>query len=655
MGFAIKPNHGTEIPSHHIFFDCETVSHRHSETTDVEELSWRLACATYVRLERGQVVQEKQASFTEPEKLWAFIRSHESPHRPLWIWAHNAHVDLTWSHFWEELEAGRYDIGHVKADRKDPRFKGKKDFFGFACLSGRPLIISALGVNGRVQIVDSCNYLPMSLEAIGQAIGLEKLALPDEGCSDEELFIYCQRDVEILKRAVLDLLARWQREDCGVWQPTAAALAMTNWRHLAPRSDSGRHKYQVIPNRHPTADLLERESYFGGWAECFHYGPVNCKLFKLDVQSCYPAMMAENAFPVYRTHHWTCADPGRFRVLASDGNAIARVLINSGQNTYPVRLRGTLTYARGTFWTTLAGPELAAAIAAGDVEQVRECNVYDLGPIFREWVHYWWIRKLQAKQSSNAMELEFCNLILRALSGKWGQGAERWEDAPMLDSHRDWGEFEKLVSPDELPLQCRAIAGHTQVKVTGETPEWGMPCISAFITSFARLHLKYLISLCPHHSVYHIATDSLIVDGRAFRALQRAGHIRENFLGLLSLKSTADGAEFWGCNQYRFGAEIVAAGSWGAAKEVLDGRWFFDAWDSLSQTLKRRPDGTIRIQRKALENHGGTYKGKLEPNGWTTPYTLDCAAIGDKPLLPGECRWPESWEMPDKTPLSTTK
>lgn len=661
MAHAIKPNHGTEIPASHFFFDTETVSCSRKGKFVTHELSFRLGCWQSVRLESGERTREKQATFTETNCLWDAIDAASDPVRPLWVWAHNLGFDLTIARFWEELDSGRYHVGLVKPIKGDPRFRSKRPFSGFMCLQGRPTFLEVLGPRGRITFCDLGNYLPTSLETIGRSLGVHKWPFPGEDADDEALAKYCQNDVTVLKEAVLYLLQRWHKEDCGVWQKTAGSLSFTSWRHIAERQSNGRHRYPVVPQRHDLADALERESYFGGWTECLYYGEIGerpksspehaagkkrtwadfekAKVFELDLQSAYPAVMAAHFFPTVRTRFERFASLDKFTSVCDPANAIARVFINSDRETFPVRLDNQLVYARGRFWTTLAGPELKRAFASGVVADLGEVAVYETAPIFRTWVNHWWKIKLAAKERGNQMEVDFANMILRSLYGKWAQGGAHWEDAPLIAADRDWGEFVVRLAPDKPPVRARGIAGNTQIWTEGETPDWAMPCISSFITAYARELIRQVIAACPAGSVYHVATDAIHCSPSAYNALLASGWIQENTLGKLSVKGAYLYADYVGANTYQIDNLCVQQGSWGRALEVEKGEWQYDAWQQLPSIVRSRPDGKVLIERKPLDSSEITHKAYWHASGWTIPYRLGYQRSKFVPLSEPAGRW----------------
>jgi DNA polymerase type B, organellar and viral len=637
--YAIKPNHGTEIPTSHIFFDTETYPTGDLTLEGRQVLRLRVGCASYVRLERLKITRELHCSFTDSKRFWDLVREQQDPRKPLWVWAHNLGFDLTIAEWWKELEEERYIVGELLPSSGDDRLRGDKAFHGLMCLSGRPTFAVTMGERGKVIFNDLANYLTYNLDSIGVSLGLPKYGMPEQDAPLIQWIAYCQQDVLILKTAVLRLLESWADEDCGVFRTTAGALAMTNWRHTAEQTKEGRHKWEVTPIRDTEPDLLEREAYMGGWVECFYHGKVRGEIHHLDIQSCYPAVMKNNTFPAKRIGYWRAASHGMFAALASDGNAIARVLISSGSDLYPVRHKGQLCMCKGDFWTTLCGPELQRAWNRGHIRAIGECARYEMSPLFDTFVSYWWERRKLAIEAGDDFDESFCKMMLTSLSGKWGQCGRQWRDAPYLTAEQDWGQYTTRVEANGPLLKCRAIAGNVQVEHDDGPPDWAMPCISAFICSYAREMMQACVRRAGERSVYHVSTDSILCNTLAFAELCDSGWVEESCLGKLSVKGVYSGGEFHGQNDYRIGDKVVAAGSWGRAKEVVSGQWVWDQFQGLPSIIAERPDGSVRVERIDLSRGPVTNKGVFRGDGWSEPYTLK---LNGKPFIPiyhPELRW----------------
>src|SRR5207302_10659290 len=99
--------------------------------------------------------------------------------------------------------------------------------------------------------VDSMNYYNCSLAELGRSVGITKLNMPEFTDPNGAWRIYCRNDVDILKAGMIDLIREWSAHDNGNWQPTAASLAWSNYRHKhIPES--------VVIHQHGNAKDLQR-------------------------------------------------------------------------------------------------------------------------------------------------------------------------------------------------------------------------------------------------------------------------------------------------------------------------------------------------------------------------------------------------------------
>lgn len=659
--FSISANHATSIPSHHIFFDTETYCTRRGRNNETQEQRFRLGCASYVRLEKGKVTRRTEIDFDDVESFWSYVEGQQAKRRILWVWAHNLGFDLTIAGFWEQCEKRRFILDRASPKQSQSRGGPLKGFTGFRCTSGRPTFIRALGEFGIVQFCDLGNYLPHSLAEIGRTIGVPKMEFPGLQASDEQLIPYCRNDVIVLETAVIKLLLQWEKEDCGNWEFTAGKLAFNSWRHLAKRKANGYMHYEVTPIRDDAPDALERESYRGGWTECFYRGKVldNAQrmlksmthsikaayesergpLYVLDYRSLYPSVMRSNSFPVYRSHCWQSASLDRFRAYSDGSNAIARVFLDTPDEPFPIKLRGSLYYAVGRYWTTLGGPELKRAIAHGLVREIAECNLYEMQPIFRPFVDYWWNRRLTAERAGDVFDGTFAKMVLNSLSGKFGQHGGGWKPCDGQLSVLDWGHWTAQVERDGPIRKFRGIAGCTEIWEERSTPEWGFPAISSIITAHGREKVLSLIRSLPPRSVFHVATDAVVVSQDAYDTLLKRRLVDSERLGKLALKGVFEDGEFWGQNSHRLGNTWTQSGSWGKAKETEPGQWSYDAWQQLGSILNSRPDGSVLVHTLPLEESASIHKGHHQPDGWSRIYRIEQNIGTFKPLVTDRDIW----------------
>jgi hypothetical protein len=233
-----------------------------------------------------------------------------------------------------------------------------------------------------------------SLDRIGAALGVQKLALPPGHTKDRmDLFKQAEPDLFALY-AITDTIiaARWVER---VWElfansfdivdyvPTLPAAAVRMVRDLLERSGVSPAKYfgyEIIQRRRQHLACLTEvwvfaaNAYHGGRNEAFHLGhsPRHCRLYDMDAISAYTTAMALMRVPDWPSVRLT----KRLDELAVVDSALtfARVNFDFPQNTrfpcLPVRGgdRGLIYPRTGTAWCT--GPELRVALDMGTIMTV---------------------------------------------------------------------------------------------------------------------------------------------------------------------------------------------------------------------------------------------------------------------------------------------
>lgn len=617
----LQGNAGTEGPTSLLFVDTESKPPRLADGGTRKLLTLRLWVAAYVRREGETFRPPVYYRGKGAKAYWALVDRLSDWRRPLWMFAHNLGHDLTQLRFWDELETWRFTAGPVEREPDPDTGKPRRPWRGRLCLEGRPTFLVVRGRRGTVKMIDTGNYWPSKLAEIGERFGVGKLAMPAWEAPDAEWDAYCTRDVDVCRVAVCELLRWWVKEDCGVFQLTAPALAMQNYKHTAKcRANDGADVNIVLEDDSP-ARPLERASYMGGRIEPFFIGTHAGPIYYLDCNSLYPSVMADGLFPRRRVRQLRDATPRQLRGYLASYGAIADVRIHTGADgdTYPVKCDGTQTHATGTFWTTLAGPELVRALAAGHVERVGECHLYSLAALFKGWADTWLERKALATAAGDDGQAEFCKLILNSLPGKFGQRGEWWVDAPERGRRRAWGRTWRLDEVRGKRIEWRYVGGHVQRKIPGQEPANAFPAISSYVTSYARERMRALFAILPDRSLLYTATDSIICTEPGFRALTKAGAVHPEKPGLMRLEGVYGETEICGPNWYRVDDYWTCSGMWGKAFTGPDGKPYCEVWDHLPTLLGSNPGGVCGISIVPLKQLTPTQKNAPAADGFRVP------------------------------------
>ncbi|GAI31179.1 unnamed protein product, partial [marine sediment metagenome] len=278
--------------------------------------------------------------------------------------------------------------------------------------------------------LDILNWFVEPLAETGERIGVPKLQIDFETCTDEYLNTYCKRDVEIelenFKRFIKFLEANTISRLCYTRGSTAMAAYL--FRHYNKR---------IYIHNNKEAIELERDSYRGGRTECFYLGELkDDDYYIVDVNSLYPFVMRNNLYPVKYEKILSEVTPLALRQSIKDRAAIAKVLIETDEPVYAVRRERTI-FPTGRFWVTLTTAELRYALEHNHVVKVERAVFYEQANIFKSYVDTFYTLRQEFKSAGVAEYVELCKKMLNSLYGKFGQKAEIWEKIGDSPNERD--------------------------------------------------------------------------------------------------------------------------------------------------------------------------------------------------------------------------
>lgn len=191
--------------------------------------------------------KNKKYVFTDKFKMKKFILDKKR----ITVYAHNI----------------AYDIGNIFDIHKLKYKYNKSHFIGAVYES-----------NGSyIKFCDSFNLLPISIKKIGKFLNLEKMKM-----IKNNLLEYCKRDVDILKKFIVEMRNFFKSVLKIKMGNTLSLNALRFFRKLNPGIDLKINK---------KFDSFIRMAYYGGRVEIFKYGFFEKKLFENDVNSLYPSAM----------------------------------------------------------------------------------------------------------------------------------------------------------------------------------------------------------------------------------------------------------------------------------------------------------------------------------------------------------------------------
>lgn len=480
-----------------------------------------------------------------------------------------------------------------------------------------PVIIGFEEPGGRrFVLVDTRNYFRCSLAELGDSVGLGKLSMPLPDAPLSEWFRYCQRDVEIIERAMLDLMQWWKDEKLGMFRWTAPSLSMGAFRH--------RFMNHVIEfPQDETLRQLERDAYYGGQLECYRLGKIPGPVYQLDVNSLYPAVMHDSNFPV-RLECLELRDQWEAVPLPFEPErSIAEVWLYSPDATYPVRTTEGTYYANGEGWTTLAGPELAFAHQCGHICAYRAWAQYHVGKLFTAFVRYFWQLKLEYGKSGDGTRYEFVKLILNSLYGKFGQYGSQWKLNPNQMPFEQFGAFKQWCPFTQRNTEHLAIGNAVMDYTDKHEIAKSWPAIPAFVTSGARQCLRGLRDVAGTENVFYVNTDSLLTNQAGYDRLESQGFLAADELGALRVVATGDDAEIGAANYYRIGSKRVTGGVKASAIRLSDDTYQMDEFGGILDVIRSQHIDAVQVRRATRKMRKDAHNRRVLPMGKTAAYQFE--------------------------------
>ncbi len=589
----LKHNIRAEHPRQCIFFDTETKEKKLTDFTKQLELKFGMACYTR-ELNPGKWSKASWFEFDDAPKFWTWVDSKTLAKKKTWLFAHNLVFDLTITKGFTYL----LDMGYklTKAIIDDP-----------------PTVLQFRKDNRSICLVDTFNYFRSSLDDLGQSIGLPKLTMPLETDSDESWTAYCQRDVEILKEAMLVYLQFIKDNDLGNFQLTMASQAFTASRHRFMNE-------KIFIDNNVKALDMARASYHGGRTEAFFVGEKTGDFYLLDVNSMYPFVMSIHDYPTVLKGVFNRVSLDELSEWVKNSSIIAEVTLETKEPCFPVKTKEGLIFPLGKFRAALTTPELAYALAKSYIKRIHRVSVYEAKPLFTQYVYTLYkLRRLYRVQGNIAFEF-LCKLMLNSLYGKFGQSGRVYQDEGKASSDeiKSWVEWD---ADTHQVFKFRQFAGIVQsYKNEGESFN-SHPSISSHVCAYARMWLWQLMTQAGHDNVYYVDTDSLVVNKDGYNKLYSlyAG----DGLGEIKLVKHFTHMIIHGPKDYQFGDVVKIKGVSKKAVKTGPNSFEQDMFIKFKTMLRDNDLDTMIVKRATKHLKREYHKGWVQHTGRVEPFTIE--------------------------------
>ena len=588
------------VPREVIFYDTETKQTELENGSTRQSLKMGWACY-YQRAYGRHSAKTRWYFYRDNFSFWQFVCKHLRRKQKLWVISHNLSFDFTIVNGWHYLN----QVG----------FKLK-----FFHNNGTTCIISVRSRYGSIVFVDSMNWFIGSLESLGRRLGIPKIQVDFDNCTDEQLSMHCKQDVEILLAGYQDFVRFLQGNHvsrvCFTIGSTAMAAYLLNYYD---------HKIYIHNNRE--AIDLERASYRGGRTECFYIGELtDGNYYVLDVNSLYPCVMYHSRYPV---KYLQSVDEPSLEALS--GNlatkaAIARVLIKTDEPAYAVKRDRTI-FPTGLFWTTLCTPELVYALKRGHLLKIDRVVYYDQAPIFRRYVKRFYELR-QDFRSAGVESYEYiCKKLLNSLYGKFGQKAEVWKKVGECLGQPDRTELAFYSDSNRRGL-VRYLLGDIWELVGYEECFNSFPAISSHVTAYGRMYLWEIMKVAGTGNYFYCDTDSLMVNEVGLCNLNK--YMDETALGCLKVVETTPTLTIRGLKDYSTARKCVVKGIRKNARVLREGVYEQEVWPTLKGILRAGSSDTYTVKTQTKVLNRKYTKGFVTAQGKVWPLVL---ADSDLPAL----------------------
>jgi len=582
------------IPKKLIFFDTETYINE-DENGDID-FPFRLGIARYIELDKEcTIVKEDISIFRNTSDFIEFITTHERSKTKIYVFAHNVGFDIRVLNLHTEFN----NRGYIS----EPPI-----------MNSRVFIWDIKTGKSTITFLDTANYGVISVDKLGQDMGYDKLEVNFDTVTDDELIIYCKRDVEIVERFMISYIKFLYDNDLGAFKSTIASQAFNAYRYKFMR---------IAPTIHIKKEALEleRNSYFGGRVECFYIGKLpKDNYYYVDYNSMYPYVMLNKPVPHKLKGYTENVRLNLLRVRVKTSYVIAKVLLKTDEPAYPIKIKGKLIFPIGTFITTLHQPDLEHALKSNHILHCYQCAVYESKPIFAQYVKFFYKLKQHYTNTDNRSWRYITKLFLNALYGKFGQRETKRKKIGEIDSDI---VFRVPGSSDVTHQHYQFIMWFGKLFKEyreGETM-YSCPAIAASITAYARHRLWRVLKIAGTDNTFYMDTDSYIVNQKGYDNLSHL--LSEDELGLLALEGSSEDVTIHGNKDYVFGSSVKHKGLPKTAIKLSDNLWEYTQFQGfitwLNLGAKTGMIATKRTKRR-LQNYN---KGVVDhQTGKVTPIIL---------------------------------
>jgi len=496
--------------------------------------------------------------------------------------------------FWDDLERLTYEktTRYVVSHHVEPDFvpmQGieqlqKRGWILGHCYKKRLTMIMRWSKGKKkLLFMNNAQILPGTIKRWGELLEIPKGKMPENRQDLDAWVTYCKRDVEIMVKSWIALKGFIQEHNLGGFAITTAGMAMHAFKHRFMDK-------KVWIHSNEEALKLEREAYHGGRCEALRIG-INQEsdYYALDVNGMYAQVEMKYALPVSLLGFYDNRGVRELQLSLQKYAVIALVDVDAHDPVYPAKIGDQLEYPTGMITVALTTGELQYAFEHDEIKAVHCYTVYRQAMLMKEYGEYFSQLKAKYTQEGNWLMRQLCKDFPNMLYGKFGQKGSKssviGDCDPAIFRYCDGYD---TVSNERYDL---LMAGGKVTKIVETPAAWDtFVAIAAHVTAYARLCLWDLMVKAGLENVYHVATDSLVVNQAGYNRL--ADRIDTVKVGFLKVEQKGGRLIVYGKNDWELAGQRHLKGVQEKAEWIGENTVINTNWPGLENWLK------------------GTYKGQ---------------------------------------------
>lgn len=631
-GHWLRRNDTVWTPPRVIFLDSETRTEGSGQTETEVLRCW--AAQLVRRRDRRRAGQVSWADGETQDQAAAAIDRWCSEEKTTWLYAHNVGFDLVTTRLAQNLAVHGWQLSSRFGLSSNAPWcvlhKGRREVRPHLGERDDPAAPPRVKWDHTLTITDSFSLLPVALEQISAYTAADKPPLPAQDDSPAAWMARCRADVAVLAQAVLDVMDWWEDNEAGRWAVTGPACGWASYRHTIQTGD-------VLISGDPDVLAVEHAACYGGRRDVFKVGSLpRGRYAEIDFTAAYPTIAANVPLPRKVMGRLT---PGMAEAILSGRcpyGMIAEAEITTDRPRWPLRSLGRVFYPVGTFRTVLAGPDIAAAHARGQLVSIGAGWFYSMSGHMAPWAR-WVLGLLNAPegQVKGPVRIAAKNWS-RAVIGKTAQRGWRTTSWPGPPSD-DWAYEEAFIAGSDHRASITGLAGDYWLSVADQDGSHEFPAILAYVEAHVRQRLNDVIEHAPAGAVIQCDTDGLMADCNALAdplwlpppppggwrpARPAAEQMAEAWSELsdplvMRVKSQYREVIMYGPQHAVLDGRARLAGVPASAWQAGDGRWCARLWPGLSWQM--------------TQGSGRGYDRPVQPYLVTGPYAqgwvLDSGAV----------------------------